>query len=186
MDCETCGHYDLEELGALGRRVHYKCRACGVEQSLVGFSRARLEDLSRQHGMDGGGYCWENAQLEPFAGFGCVAWDDPDFNYLTGETPAEARGRSAVFFWAPNKSVAWPASYAVQHGDTRWTYELVETGEFCARDVECSCHGKEAEGKWEYTGNSLDGAHPECPWCDGDGTFEGEGGAYATYVLDDS
>lgn len=186
-NCQACGHYDLEELGCLGRRVHFRCRACGLEQSLVGFSEARLEELSRQHGMDGGGYCFDNAEIEPFAGLGCVAWTDPRWDYLGGVEVPEGRGECHTFFWAVGRSnVEWPASYVEQRSDDGlWLHERVGQGYFAERAVSCNCHGTpdaDAHDGWEFSGNCQDEPWPGCPWCEGDGSFDGEGGDYAIYV----
>jgi hypothetical protein len=131
--------------------------------------------------MDGGGYSWENVDPELLGIDGLVAWDDPDFDYLTGETPVH--GESLVFFWNPwGFDTKWPLTYK----DGEYTYRLLERGVFYERDHECNCHGRynldEPLG-WEFTGDSSDDPYPKCDRCEGDGYLTGEPGDYAVYVM---
>lgn len=153
------------------------------------FTQKRLEQLSQQYGMDGGGYCFENTDIQELKG--CVVWDDPDFDYLTGEAPTDTQGKSCFFTFSPNDdSREWPKSIDVLvFEDETWHYSLVATGFFFEMDTECHCRGKMVDGgfglEWEATGNVMDDPQPDCQRCEGDGLLTREGGAWAVYTLEE-
>jgi hypothetical protein len=148
------------------------------------YTEERLLELSRQHHMDGGGYSFDNCSLEPFKSLGCVVWEDPSYDYFIGETPAEAKGETSVLFFRPNKyDLAWPESYPGPEG---WGGRMVrvQTGEIYPGNTDCDCFGKRLDdGAWDFTGNTMDDAKPDCPFCAGLGEYEREGGEYAVYVF---
>lgn len=101
--------------------------------------------LTIEHGLDCGGY-----EFEPWEAFSpcVVAWDDPDFDYLTGDHPApDHRWEPLVFVFAPNTGHFGPFEFPDTHeeidgdGDAV-TYRKVAEGWFNQGESECHCHGR--------------------------------------------
>jgi len=188
----------------------------------------RLEVLSRQYGLDGGGHEFEEPPTG-LSGLGAVIWTDPDPDYVpwVHGCVAQVHGFYAlscpVYVFAANSGhfsrTEWPASYQ----DEEDVYVLGGHGTLNETDHDCDCYGKlvpwsGAAGEptepvppgtwlnwflrdklppevrpvidwqidgvfWEFTGNSQDSAHPDCPKCEGGGTFPSEGGEWALYTL---
>ena len=75
------------------------------------FTKERLEELSAQHHLEGGGYAFENAYA--YKGLedrhGLVEWADPDYDYLAVERPREAWNTTFLFEPHGYHEAEWPA-----------------------------------------------------------------------------
>jgi tRNA(Ile2) C34 agmatinyltransferase TiaS len=47
--CQTCGG-DLRYLGALGTRLHFRCRNCGIDHNVSAESDHAVRDAERRFG----------------------------------------------------------------------------------------------------------------------------------------
>jgi hypothetical protein len=169
--CPECGTWDTRERvdEQPGEGVVRLVCAKGHSFEIKGYVQARLDELAYQHDMDCGGYSWENVDPELLGIEGLVAWDDPDFDYLLGETPEATRGRSVVFYWAPGDcGVTWPERY--EDGEDTWV--LVDNGSFYDRDHECTCM---------HDGGPI----PECNRCHGEGYLDCDAGDFGVYVMEE-
>ena len=161
------------------------------------YTPERLAELSAGYGLDGGGYSFEQA---PDALPGCVVWDRPDEDYVpwvndikrvkrsgyssTGEMDSRIYAFLPCGPYGAPSDFAWPKSYV----DGTMTYTLQGSGSLQETDRECGCNGRPdpdngaaGHGPWEYTGSSLDPAHPSCPRCEGSGFITSDGGLWAVY-----
>ena len=109
----------------------------------MAFSDDRIAELNYGYDLDGGGYSFEEAPKQ-FGG-ACVAWDDPDRDYLgiTDCTPDWYSHSCPIFIFAPNSghfgAYDFQDSYIDSDGDTR---VKVYEGNLHGSDRECNCHGK--------------------------------------------
>jgi len=108
------------------------------------FSDERLEELSAQHHMEGGGYCFDNAEGFPELEdrHGLVLWEDPDFDYLGVDRPSSPW--NCTFFFEPHgyRDAEWPETITrtADDGDVyRW--KLLNSGWFYDSETECGCSG---------------------------------------------
>lgn len=163
------------------------------------FTKERLAHLASQHHMDGGGHEWTpcDESTPELAARGCVAWDDPDWDYLTGDRPdGVERGASVSFVWDPVPeycSDPGPLPDRVSlPSKPGMIMRALSHGTFYPRDTECDCRGRPHEptgaagdsDAWEYTGNTKDPARPDCDRCEGTGYIDCDGGPWAVYATD--
>jgi len=155
----------------------------------------KMTDLARLwtigYGLDMGGHEFsEPEEGEVFHGEPetFLLWEDPDLNYCPG-WPPHMSGSADLLVIAPREymqstytfpeKIIWP--------DRTWT--RLAHGWLNSTDRECYCHGRpvkrpdEQTGEWEFTGNLLDPAYPDCDRCEGDGSVESPGGNWAIYEM---
>jgi len=109
------------------------------------FTEERLEELSAQHHLEGGGYAFENAAT--YKGLddrhGLVEWEDPDFDYLGVERPDEAWNTTFLFEPYGYRETAWPQELTQDLADGEVQHlRLVSSGWFYEGETECGCCGE--------------------------------------------
>lgn len=110
------------------------------------FTDERLEELSSQHHMEGGGYRFDNARdfAELEDRHGLVEWDSPDYDYLLGDCPAP-HAWNTTFLYEPHgyPDAEWPEVITWTDPDDgevmRW--RRAGTGCFYDSETECGCSG---------------------------------------------
>ena len=147
----------------------------------MAFTAERLAHLAAQHRMDGGGYEWEacDESTPELAARQCVAWDDPDWDYLTGDRPegVPAGTYGLSFVWAPVGDGVFSDDWAqlpdlvTLPSRPGMVMRAISHGVFYPRDTECDC----AE---------IEDPHFECPYCEGSGYIDCDGGPWAVYATE--
>jgi hypothetical protein len=143
-------------------------------------NQTKADEWTIGYGLDGGGYSLEPATEGPLAELGALIWDDPDWSYLPGETPAGCRGESCLLAVSPNdghfQSQEWPKTIPSPWEDSH--YVLTATGYLNETDRDCDWCGAGCA-------DESQAQRDKCTRCDGDGYVTSPGGDYAAYILTD-
>lgn len=148
------------------------------------WTKERIEEISAGYDLDGGGYSFEEIDLDGVSG--ALQWDDPDPDYVPWVRDVEMAASDIpgygfsswdcpVYVFAPfDHQVTWPAIWTDDDGDR---FLLRGSGLLLDTDHECYCepeHRKETE-----CGESSCG-RPGCI----DGYLESAGGSWALYTME--